>query len=103
MASGNYEEKFERARSAYSQKDFAQAGELLDDILEENPEEPSALLLKGHIYVHNQKYDLARNTYQEVLSLTDRENLIQLANQGLAGIEDQNTLEINEDDNEDIF
>ena len=100
MTDNNYEEKFLQARSAYLEGDLQQASVILDEMIDEDSEDPSVLLLRGHIHLSDQEYDVARGNYQKVLGLTDNEDLIQLAHEGLQKIE---TVPEDEEEEEDIF
>ena len=98
MTENNYDEKFLQARSAYLEGDLEQASFILDEMIDENPDDPSVLLLRGHIHLSDQEFDVARGNYQKVLGLTDNEDLIQLAHEGLQKIETAP-----EEEEEDIF
>ena len=89
VSENNYEEKFSQARAVYLEGDYDQASIILDEIIEQNPEEPSALLLRGHIYLNDQEYEIARDTYHKVLNLTDNEDLVKLAHDGLEKIDNE--------------
>ena len=86
MAENNYDEKFLQARSAYLEGDLDQASQILDQIIDDNPEDPSVLLLRGHIHLSDREYQVAKNKYEKVLELTDHEDLVQLARDGLEKI-----------------
>ncbi|MTF39982.1 methyl-accepting chemotaxis protein [Cyanobacterium aponinum UTEX 3221] len=84
----DYQERFKQARTAYLEGDLAEASFITDGIMDDYPDDPSAFLLKGHIHLRQQEYDLAQVNYQKVLDLTDHQDLVTLAKQGLAEIEE---------------
>jgi len=84
----DYQERFKQARTAYLEGDLAEASLITDGIMDDYPDDPSAFLLKGHIHLRQQEYDLAQVNYQKVLDLTDHQDLVTLAKQGLAEIEE---------------
>ena len=100
VSENNYEEKFSQARAVYLEGDYDQASIILDEIIEQNPEEPSALLLRGHIYLNDQEYEIARDTYHKVLNLTDNEDLVKLAHDGLEKIDNEPK---DEEEDSDLF
>lgn len=85
----DYQQRYGQAQTAYLEGDLESAIEIADSITRDYPEDPSVLLLKGHIYLRQQDYDTARLTYKQVLNLTDHQELVSLANQGLAQIEEE--------------
>lgn len=82
----DYQERFKQARAAYLEGDLEEASSITDSIMDDYPNDPSAFLLKGHIHLRQQEYDLAQINYQKVLDLTDHQDLVTLAQQGLAEI-----------------
>ncbi len=84
----NYQERFKQARTAYLEGDLQEASLITDGIMDDYPDDPSAFLLKGHIHLRQQEYDLAQVNYQKVLDLTDHQDLVTLAKQGLAEIQE---------------
>ena len=85
MASGtNYSQEYEQAEKAYSQGDFAQAAATIDHLAEEFPNDPHVLLLRGHIYCYGfQNYDLAQQQYETVLGLSDEQEVLDFARNGI--------------------
>ena len=60
--------------------------------------------LEGHIHFNDKEYDIAKGNYQQVLNLTDHEDLINLAREGLRKIESghqEANFENNDDDSDD--
>jgi twitching motility protein PilJ len=85
----DYQQRYGQAQTAYLEGDLESAMTIANSITRDYPEDPSVLLLKGHIYLRQQEYDTARLTYKQVLNLTDHQELVSLANQGLAQIEEE--------------
>ncbi len=91
MASGtdyekNYEKIYGKAQTAYLQGNFEEAARIIDPMAQNFPNDPNILLLRGHICLGLQQYELAREQYDTVLELTDRLDLIDCANNGIEQI-----------------
>lgn len=91
MASGtNYSQEYGQAEKAYLESNFAQAAEIIDHLADEFPNDPNVLLLRGHIYCYGfQNYDVAKQLYEDVLSLSDANELLDFARSGIEQIEQQ--------------
>jgi twitching motility protein PilJ len=89
MASGtNYSQEYGQAEKAYLESNFAQAAEIIDHLADEFPNDPNVLLLRGHIYCYGfQNYDVAKQLYENVLSLSDTNELLDFARSGIEQIE----------------
>ena len=89
MASGtNYSQEYAQAEKAYLESNFAQAAEIIDHLIEEFPQDPNVLLLRGHIYCYGfQNYDLAREQYQSVLEISEEKDLLDFARSGVEQVE----------------
>ncbi len=89
MASGtDYAQEYQQAQIAYAQGNYEVAAEIVDRLVEKDPTDPSACLLRGHIYCYGlQQFEIAREQYQSVLSLTSDTEFLGYANDGLAYIE----------------
>lgn len=89
----DYLQEYQKVEDAYNQGNYNEAANLVYQLIEGYPEDPSARLLCGHIYGYGlQQYDIATEQYRVVLELTKEPELIELANQGLAyaeGVEAQ--------------
>ncbi|BAQ62842.1 methyl-accepting chemotaxis protein [Geminocystis sp. NIES-3708] len=85
----DYQQRYGQAQTAYLEGDLETANNITDSIIEDYPHDPSVLLLKGHIHLRQQKYEIAKATYEEVLSLTDHQDLVSLAHQGLTQIQEE--------------
>ncbi len=87
MASSiNNEQEYQQAQKAYIQGNYEEAGNLVDQLVQNFPDDPSSHLLRGHIYCVLQQYDLAREHYQTVFNLTEDPELIDCANNGLESV-----------------
>jgi twitching motility protein PilJ len=85
MASGtDYAQEYGQAEKAYMQGNYPEAAAIIDRLVEDFPDDPSALLLRGHIYCYGlQQYDVACEQYEQVLDLTSEPDFISYANNGL--------------------
>ena len=84
----NYSQQYGQAEQAYLESNFALAAEIIDRLAEEFPDHPNILLLRGHIYCYGfQEYDLAKDQYQSVLALSDRQELLDFAHSGIEQVE----------------
>ncbi len=89
-SSTDYVQEYTQAQTAYAQGKYQEAADLISRLIEEYPDDPSALLLKGHICCYGlQQYDQAREHYEQVLNLTSEPDFIEYAHKGL---EDANQL-----------
>jgi twitching motility protein PilJ len=82
----DYLEIYEQARAAYVQANYEQAATLIDQVVQNVPNDPNTRLLRGHIYYVLQKYEIATEEYQKVLELTDDQELLDFAKNGLTNI-----------------
>ena len=78
---------YDRARMAYEQQDYELAAKVIDELVQDSPNDPDSRLLRGHIYYMLQQYRVAKNEYQSVLHLTDNEEIIGFVNNCLATID----------------
>lgn len=85
MASGtDFAQEYGQAEKAYMQGNYQEAATICDRLVEDFPENPSVRLLLGHIYCYGlQQYDVARQQYETVLTLTSEPDYIEYANNGL--------------------
>lgn len=85
MAPGtDYAQEYQQAEKAYMQGKYEEAAEIVDRLVEAFPQDPSARLLRGHIYCYGlQQYDVAREQYETVLGLTSDQEFVDYANTGL--------------------
>ncbi|NET56913.1 MAG: HAMP domain-containing protein [Symploca sp. SIO2E6] len=83
-SSKNYTQEYKEAEMAYMQGNYQNAATVIDRLIEDYPDNPSVLLLRGHIYCYGlQQYDVAREQYQSVKELTDEPDFVSYANDGL--------------------
>ncbi len=82
--STNYAQEYKEAEMAYMQGNYQKAATVIDRLIEDFPDDPSTLLLRGHIYCYGlQQYDVAREQYESVKELTDEPDFVNYANDGL--------------------
>ncbi|NJO40412.1 MAG: HAMP domain-containing protein [Cyanobacteria bacterium CRU_2_1] len=88
MGSGTgYAQDYQNAQRAYIQGNYEEAAATIDRLAESYSTDPSVCLLRGHIYCSLQQYDVAREQYQAVLTLTNDTEYVNYANDGLAYVE----------------
>ncbi len=87
----DYGQKYLQAQTAYMQGNYEDAAEIVDQLVQDFPEDPGIRLLRGHIYCDLQQYDAAREEYENVLSLTDNPEYVNYANNGLAYVNQSET------------
>ncbi|MBD2329600.1 methyl-accepting chemotaxis protein [Alkalinema sp. FACHB-956] len=85
MARGTeFAQEYQQAEKAYMQGRYEEAAEIVDRLVVDYPQDPSARLLKGHIYCYGlQRYDVAQDEYQSVLGVTSDPEFVDYANTGL--------------------
>ncbi len=84
----DYLQEYQKVEDAYNLGNYNEAANLVYQLIEDYPEDPSARLLCGHIYCYGlENYEIAAEQYRAVLGLTEEPELIELANQGLASAE----------------
>jgi twitching motility protein PilJ len=88
MARGtDFAQEYQQAERAYMQGKYDEAAGIVDRLVNEYPQDPSARLLRGHIYCYGlQQYDVAQEQYQTVLNLTSDTEFVDYANSGLAHV-----------------
>lgn len=87
-SSTEYAQEYQQAQKAYLQGNYEEAAEIVDRLVKDFPSEPSACLLRGHIYCYGlQQYDVARDQYNSVLQLTADPEFTGYASEGLAWID----------------
>ncbi|MGB7444853.1 MAG: methyl-accepting chemotaxis protein [Coleofasciculaceae cyanobacterium] len=83
-SSTDYAQEYGKAEKAYLQGNYQEAASVINRLVEDFPEDPSALLLRGHIYCYGlRQYDVAREQYELVLNLTSDPDFVDYANNGL--------------------
>ena len=102
MATGtDYEQTYGQAKKAYLQGNFEEAATIIDEMAQEFPNDPTVLLLRGHIYCYgSHQYELARQQYNTVLELSDESDLVSFAQKGLEQIEEWESSSEAEDEDE---
>ncbi|NJN74684.1 MAG: HAMP domain-containing protein [Limnothrix sp. RL_2_0] len=81
--STDYTKEYGEAQKAYYQNNLAEAEGITNQLLHDYPDDPSLLLLSGHIYLGLQDYDSASEQYNQVLEVTDQDDFHEYARQGL--------------------
>ncbi|MEB3310690.1 MAG: methyl-accepting chemotaxis protein [Snowella sp.] len=86
-SSQDYAHLYGQAYVAYGQGSYEEAASYIQEMATAFPEDPNVLLLQGHIYVGLEQYETAQQKYQEVLRLSDRQDLRDCASQALDQIQ----------------
>lgn len=85
--STDYAQEYGQAEQAYIQGRYDEAATIVDRLAKEYNDDPSVQLLRGHIYCYGlQQYDVAQEQYELVLQLTDRQDFIGYANNGIEDV-----------------
>ncbi|MBF2051285.1 MAG: HAMP domain-containing protein [Elainella sp. C42_A2020_010] len=80
-----FADEYKQAERAYMLGSYEEAATIIDRLSENHPTDPNVCLLKGHIYGYGlQRFDVAKEQYQSVLSLTTDAEYVNYANKGLA-------------------
>jgi len=82
----DYDPTYQQAMTAYVQRNYEVAATLVDQVVQSLPNDPNSHLLRGHIYYVLQQYDVAQEEYQQVLHLTNDQEILGFANNGLENI-----------------
>jgi len=81
------QQEYERAKTAYITDNYEEAAEIIEKLVQESPNDPEILLLRGHIYCYFQNLEGAKEQYNLVIQNTDNEDYIECANSGLETVE----------------
>ncbi|MBM0741062.1 HAMP domain-containing protein [Phormidium sp. CLA17] len=85
-----YAQEYQRAQIAYMNGSYDDAAQIVNRLIQDFPDDPSANLLRGHIYCYGlQQYDVAKEQYESVLHLTNDPDFTNYANQGLQHLGEQ--------------
>ena len=83
--STDFAQDYQQAEKAYMQGHYDVAAKIVDRLVDQHPQDPSARLLRGHIYCYGlQGYEVAIEQYQSVLDLTHEPEFLDYANSGLS-------------------
>ncbi|HLO84690.1 MAG TPA: methyl-accepting chemotaxis protein [Nostocaceae cyanobacterium] len=82
----DYDPTYEQAMTAYVQQEYEVAATLVDQAVQNSPDDPNSHLLRGHIYYVLQQYDIAKAEYEQVLHLTNEPEITSFAHDGLENI-----------------
>lgn len=81
----DFAQEYQQAEKAYMQGRYEEAATMIDRLVDAHPQDPSARLLRGHIYCYGlQRYDVAQDQYKSVLDLTQDAEFVDYANSGLS-------------------
>ncbi|HEY9645126.1 MAG TPA: methyl-accepting chemotaxis protein [Chroococcidiopsis sp.] len=84
-SSTEYAQEYQQANRAYMMGNYEEAAEIVDRLVQDYPSDPSVRLLRGHIYCYGlQDFNVAKEQYQSVLTLTSDAEYVDYANNGLA-------------------
>lgn len=113
MASSvDYSQAYQKAERAYMQGKYQDAAAVIDELAAEYPDDPSVLLLRGHIYCYGmQQYEMACDQYQRVLKITSEAEFVDYANNGLdyasqftnGQAAEADNFDLDDDDNQTFF
>ncbi|MDP5337547.1 MAG: methyl-accepting chemotaxis protein, partial [Nodularia sp. (in: cyanobacteria)] len=82
----DYLDSYNQACTAYAQQKYEVAATLVDEVVQNVPDDANCHLLRGHIYYVLQQYDVAQQEYEKVLQLSDDQEIVGFANNGLESI-----------------
>ncbi|MDF5712911.1 MAG: methyl-accepting chemotaxis protein [Rhizonema sp. NSF051] len=82
----DYEQTYQQAYKAYIQSNYEVAATLIDKVAQHSHNDPHTHLLRGHVYYVLQQYEVAKEEYLHVLELTDNQETIGFAKNGLENI-----------------
>ena len=82
----DYGQMYQQAYKAYVNQQYEEAAQLIDRVVQHLTQDPNAALLKGHVYYVLQKFEIAKEAYQTVLNLTNDQELLDFARNGLENI-----------------
>ncbi|MEP0857864.1 methyl-accepting chemotaxis protein [Trichocoleus sp. DQ-U1] len=83
-SSTDYTQEYQHAFSAYTLGNYEEAAAIIDRLVENFPNDPNARILRGHIYCYGlQQYAIAQEQYELVPQLTDDQEFIDCANNGI--------------------
>ena len=81
----DFQQLYQQAEKAYMQGHYDVAARIVDYLVDQRPQDPRPLLLRGHIYCYGlQRYDVAIAQYQLVLCSTQEPEFLDYANSGLS-------------------
>jgi len=81
-----YLEIYKQACTAYAQQNYEVAATLVDSVVQNLPDDVNSHLLRGHVYYVLQQYKVASSEYQKVLQLSDDQEIISFASNGLENV-----------------
>jgi twitching motility protein PilJ len=84
----DYAQTYQQALTAYAQQNYEEAATLVDQVVQNVPNDPNCRLLRGHVYYVLQQYEVAEAEYGQVLQLSSDRELIDYAKNGLETIKE---------------
>ncbi|MEA5552733.1 methyl-accepting chemotaxis protein [Anabaena cylindrica UHCC 0172] len=72
----DHNSKYQQAVKAYTEGDYEVAATLVDQVVQNLPDDPNSHLLRGHIYYVLQQFEIAKTEYEKVSHLTDDEEIL---------------------------
>ena len=82
-----YTQLYGQAYSAYCKGDYETALAIAEQLFVDHADNGNLLLLRGHVYSQLQRFYEARQTYESVLRVTENQELVSHAQQGLNHLE----------------
>lgn len=82
-----YTQLYGQAYSAYCKGDYETALAIAEQLFVDHADNGNLLLLRGHVYSQLQRFYEARQTYESVLRVTENQELVSHAQQGLNHVE----------------
>lgn len=83
----DYVKEYGKANAAYCRGDLEEAIFIINQLAQDYPDDPNILLLRGHIFLSLQQYQLAQEQYDLVINISEQTELIDCAKQGLQQIQ----------------
>ncbi|HEY9704255.1 MAG TPA: hypothetical protein V6C58_17520, partial [Allocoleopsis sp.] len=84
----DYNVEYQKAHKAYLQANYQAAGKIIDGLIQAYPEDANSQLLRGHIYLQMGEYNIAYDSYQLVLQITQEPQLLDYAQKGIESIQE---------------
>jgi serine/threonine protein kinase len=87
----NFSTLYGLAYTSYERGNYKEADVFIGKLIIEYPNEPNVLLLSGHIKVGLEQYQEAKQKYVKVLSLTNRQDLVECAKKAIDQLSEFNS------------
>ena len=99
----DYNVEYQKAHRAYEQANYQAAGKIIDGLIQVYPEDANSQLLRGHIYLQMGEYNIAYDSYQLVLQITQEPQLLDYAQKGIEYIQEFAGMNTNINNSENEF